>query len=82
MRSLLRLSKTVVFAFALGSGLSAAPAMATPPTAAAAAVGYTIEYYSDATYSELVGEFVRNCNGVYSWGRRTAYAITYYDEPC
>lgn len=81
MRRLLRLSKTAVLALALGSGMSAAPALAAPP-AAAAAVGYTIEFYSDDTYTVLVGEFVRNCNGVYSWGQRTPYTIVYNDEPC
>lgn len=81
MRSLLRLSKTLVMALALGSGVSAAPAIAVTP-AASSAVGYTIEFYSDDTYSVLVGEFVRNCNGVYTWGQRTPYTIVYNDEPC
>lgn len=79
MRKLLNVARIAVIAVALGSAANAAPLMATPATAAAAA-GINIEYYSDATYSNLVGVFIRNCNGIYRWGQVTDYKIVSYDE--
>lgn len=45
---------------------------------AIAATYYTdVEYYSDASYSNVVGETIRYCNGKgESWGTVTAYKRT------
>lgn len=81
MRKLLNVAKVAVFAFAVGSALNAAP-LATPPAEAAAVAGIDIEYYSDATYTHIVGGFVRNCHGIYRWGQMTEFQIVTYDELC
>lgn len=81
MNKLLNVAKVAVIAIALGSALNAAPLMAAP-AAATAVAGINIEYYSDATYTDLVGGFVRNCHGIYRWGQVTEFEIVSYDEPC
>ena len=81
MNKFLNVARIAVIALALGSAANAAPLAATP-AAATAVAGINIEYYSDATYTTLVGAFVRNCNGVYRWGQITEYQIVSYDEPC
>ncbi len=66
------------------SVLAMAPVSATAfnPPSAEVAVGFTTDYYSDATYSVQVGAVVRNCHGIYRWGQITEWSITTYDEPC
>lgn len=81
MNKLLSVARIAVIALAMGSAVNAAPLVATP-AAATAVAGINIEYYSDATYTTLVGGFVRNCHGIYRWGQRTDYQIVSYDEPC
>lgn len=40
------------------------------------------EYYSDSTYTDLVGESILSCNGTrWSWGVKTVYKIV-YSFPC
>ena len=42
----------------------------------------TWEYYSDATFTELVGERILFCSGQWwSWGVRTSYYYT-WSTPC
>ena len=81
MNKLLNVAKVTVIAFALGSAMNAAPLMAAP-AAATAVAGINIEYYSDATYTTIVGGFVRNCHGIYRWGQKTEFEIVSYDELC
>lgn len=80
MRKFFGVAKVAVIAFTLGSAMSAVPVVAAP--AAATAAGINIEYYSDATYTVIVGGFVRNCQGIYRWGQTTEFKIVTYDEPC
>lgn len=77
MRKLLNITKISLVALALGSAANATPLVTAPAVVAA---GINIEYYSDATYTNMVGAFVRNCNGIYRWGQVTEYKIVSYDE--
>ena len=81
MNKVLSFAKVAVIACAMGSAVNAAPLVAAP-AAATAVAGINIEYYSDATYTTIVGAFVRNCHGIYRWGQITEYQIVSYDEPC
>ena len=52
---------------------------------AIAATFYTdVEYYSDASYTQVVGERIRQCNGrTFSWGNTTtAYKMTVEQYNC
>lgn len=79
-----RLAPRLTAVLAALATVAVAPAFAPSlaPPSAASAVGFTTDYYSDATYSVQVGSVVRNCHGIYRWGQITEWAITTYDEPC
>ncbi len=62
--------------------LVCAAALLVPATDALAASYCERSYYSDATYTVLVGERITTCQGqVYSWGVVTPYRISAC-EPC
>ncbi len=63
-------------------GLACAVALLGPATDALAASYCERSYYSDATYTVLVGERITTCQGqVYSWGVVTPYRLSAC-EPC
>ena len=46
------------------------------PANARGCSGFQRVYYSDATYSIVIGEFIRNCDGSSSvWGSTSVYKI-------
>jgi hypothetical protein len=40
------------------------------------------EFYSDASYTELVGERFITCFGIYSWGIQTSYRLVFHGPDC
>lgn len=71
----------------LGSVTAAAPSPAAAPAASTAnpQVVYKETFYSDATYTQAVGEGYGDCDGnlVYmDWGYQTRYSITLHFYPC
>jgi hypothetical protein len=69
---------TVLRGLALCGLLAAAPALITPSRACAWGIIETETFYSDATYSQIVGRCVENsCTGTYSCsGTLTDYSKT------
>lgn len=67
----------------LGSGAAAAP-RPERPRAEALLVWYTERFYSDATYSVLVGRAYATCDGDYviTEGYATSYSIITYKTTC
>lgn len=73
----MRTSRRLLLALALSFPL-AATFLAAPPSAQAvfSRCGNEFYYYSDSTYTNLVGYEVWDCNCTYSsWGSRTVYRV-------
>jgi uncharacterized protein DUF6289 len=50
---------------------------ASPRTSSATGTYCETAFYSDATYTTIVGERIKNCdNSVYTWGTTSPYKIT------
>ena len=72
----MRTSRRLLLALALCLTL-AATFLAAPPPTEAVQCGTEFDYYSDATYTEVGGSEVWNCQCSHSsWGIRTAYRVT------
>lgn len=71
-----RVSAMLVFAIGLGYSLAPTTALAGRTTA------YTIEYYSDATLTDLVGVYQCGCVTCHLSGVKTAYAVKTDEFSC
>lgn len=57
-------------------------ALSVPQVSEASGTLITYTFFSDATYTEIVGGYRKECDGkVTSWGQRTNYYI-YREDPC
>jgi hypothetical protein len=73
------LKRRILFAILMAAmlfGVAFLSAFTCPPANARGCSGFQKLYYSDATYSILIGEFIRNCDGSSSvWGSTSTYKV-------
>lgn len=62
----------------------AAITIAAPPPMGVEAIYAEFDYYSDSTYTTLVGQGIRTCNNRFAmqWGVKSEYIQSPYSEPC
>jgi len=71
------LKRRILFAILMASmllGVAFSTAFTCRPANARGCVSYTMYYYSDATWSTVIGYYYRPCEGLpYSWGSTSQY---------